>query len=161
MCEVVLKARSPDGRFAVAIERRPLAFMIATSLSASTMETGGILIGRVSDDGRAVICEATNKPRGSRFTWRSFLRRTEGLAALLKDRWSKNEYYLGEWHSHPGGSAMPSPQDRATMRGIAADRNYDCREPILVIIATRDKAAEVSVHVFPYGEAEIQLKADA
>ena len=157
MSEFALKAVSADRRFIVYIEPEPLAFMIAAAHAAKGVETGGILIGYIDAQGQAVVREATGKPRGSRFTWRTFLRRTEGLPSLLRARWTKNEYYLGEWHSHPGGSLNPSEQDRVTMRGIACDANYHCTAPILAIVATRGNFAEVSVTVFPRLERELHL----
>jgi len=160
MVEVGIRAVSADRRFMVAVEREPLAYMIATAHAANQMETGGVLIGFIDANGQAVIREATGKPRGSQFTWRTFLRKTDGLAALLKSRWSKNEHYLGEWHSHPGGSPSPSAQDIATMKGISLDPKYYCSEPILIIVGTRHGTAELSIHVFPKGVSELVLRTE-
>ena len=157
MSRSFIKAASADRRFAVTIEAKPVEVMIKTSQMAMRNETGGILIGYIKADGSAVIREATGKPRGSRFTSWTFLRKNDGLKPLLKERWIRNEHYLGEWHSHPGGTSTPSEQDRATMVAIASDEAYQCLAPILVIVATQGREVRLSLTVFPRNESEVGL----
>lgn len=58
-----------------------------------------------------------------------------GLKSLLQQCWKEqNEYYLGEWHLHPGSSPTPSAEDIAQMKKIAQDKNFNCKEPILMIL---------------------------
>ncbi|MER9491565.1 Mov34/MPN/PAD-1 family protein [Mesorhizobium sp. M0320] len=102
---------------------------------AGQVETGGILIGRYLTDGHTVVLEeATEMPKDSQFgpTW--FRRGQRGLEALLKDRWARGLHYVGEWHSHPGGSPEPSSDDLAAMHRIASDPLYRCPSPIMLII---------------------------
>lgn len=102
---------------------------------AGRTETGGILIGEYFDNGRSVrIREITPMPSDSQFgrTW--FKRGRKGLDALLKRRWREGQHYIGEWHSHPGGSAQPSGSDISTMRRIASDPLYRCASPVLLIV---------------------------
>lgn len=63
---------------------------------------------------------------------------------MEQQRWPKT-YYLGTWHSHPGGSPAPSPQDIATMRANATSTN--CPEPVMIIIGGKPGARTWSVHV--------------
>lgn len=150
---------SNDRRFIVTIREGALSEIIDTAMRAGANETGGILIGEIDAEGRAIIVEATSKPKGSKFTWRTFVRAPSGLARLLKSRWEQKQHYLGEWHSHPRSSPHPSGQDCSSMKAIALDENYDSREPILVVVGTKVGGAELSVTVFPKGEPHVTLVA--
>jgi len=118
----------------------------------SERSTGGILIGRYQDDGNtALVTSATARPNDSISgrTW--FQRGVRGLKELLRDRWLRGEYYLGEWHSHPGGSPDPSGNDFREMRSISIDSNYRCSRPLLIIAGTSAGSIELSVSVIDSG----------
>lgn len=46
--------------------------------------------------------------------------------------------YLGDWHSHPDGTAAVSDRDRRTLRNIARERDAFCPEPALLILASME-----------------------
>ena len=107
------------------------------ALAAGPHETGGVLIGSYDPDGRiATVTEATMKPRDSRAgrTW--FQRGVRGLKGVLRLRWSEGQYYIGEWHSHPGGAPEPSGNDIREMQAISKEIGYQCPKPIMVIAGT-------------------------
>lgn len=139
-----------DGCYRVWISSAALATLLSTAGKAGRRETGGILIGRYDADGwTAEVVEATSKPRGSSSGWWSFKRGNAGLAELLQERWRDGFHYLGEWHFHPGAAATPSETDKRSMRRIASDPAYQCRQPILIIVGGNvDAAWELSVTVF-------------
>jgi integrative and conjugative element protein (TIGR02256 family) len=56
------------------------------------------------------------------------------LKKILKARWEKKQYYLGEWHFHPNASPNPSGQDKRQLMEIANNASYNCPEPIMIII---------------------------
>ncbi|WP_378942665.1 Mov34/MPN/PAD-1 family protein [Mesorhizobium sp. ANAO-SY3R2] len=158
MLDADVHAASADARFRVTVESGAMRLVLAKARAAGDRETGGILIGHIDSNGRAVVQEATGKPRGSIFGWYTFVRKTRGLASLLKTRWQESQHYLGEWHSHPGALPTPSEQDRATMRAIARDDGYCCPEPILLIVGTRNDSTEISITVFPRNEQSVLLR---
>jgi integrative and conjugative element protein (TIGR02256 family) len=43
-------------------------------------------------------------------------------------------YYLGDWHSHPGMGAVPSPIDRRTLRRIALHHDALAPRPLMLIL---------------------------
>ncbi len=101
---------------------------------ASREETGGILIGRYEGDGNtAVVTVASTRSTDSSSGRAWFQRGVVGLKELLRTRWTRGEYYLGEWHSHPGGSPDPSGPDLREMRAVSRDVSYRCPRPILII----------------------------
>lgn len=128
--------QTADGAYKLVIEDAPLAAIDRMCASAKGKETGGILIGRYTNDySTATIMEASEPPQDSRTgaTW--FNRGVAGLRQLLARRWraSSRSYYLGEWHYHPARVIVPSGEDWAQMASIAEGHEYKCREPILLI----------------------------
>lgn len=115
------------------------------------LETGGILIGRYSDDcNTAIILEATPPPPDSERGHSSFVRGVTGLTELLNERWQDQDrsYYLGEWHFHPSTVVEPSPEDFAQMLAISRARDYQCKEPILLIIGKEKYEGHLNFRVF-------------
>lgn len=103
---------------------------------ASPRETGGILLGNYSGSlDCAIVTSVTKAPADSRSgrTW--FVRGVRGLQSKIHQMWRRKEgFYLGEWHFHPFGEPSPSGTDSAQMREIASSPQYQCPEPILLIV---------------------------
>ncbi len=155
-----LHFRSDNQRFQVVMAECAVQGMVGSCIEAGRKETGGILIGRLEDDGQtARIVEATPRPRDSKFGWFWFRRGTAGLGKLLEERWHSGLHYLGEWHYHPDGSCEPSGADYVAMAAIAGDSRYQSPEPILAILGgnPRDRWA-ISVTVLPIGERPCRLR---
>lgn len=142
---------SLDGRFHVLLQPAALQEMLDCCAAASPNETGGILVGRLQDStGAAIITEATPHPEDSEKGRWFFRRGVAGLRALLQQRWKYGEYYLGEWHFHPGGSSNASFCDDRAMSRIARSDRYGCSEPILIVIGgDPPNRWDLSVSVYP------------
>ena len=89
------------------------------------VETGGVLMGRLSEVSRvAHVVDVLDAPEDSRRSTNEFVLGTMGLRKLMQTYsqavgWSL--YCLGTWHSHlyPSG---PSPTDRATVGVVSLAR---------------------------------------
>src|SRR5882724_4826930 len=90
-------------------------------------ECGGIFVGKI-DKGNIAVIEEMMVPKGFWSTSVLF-KRLAGFLNKWLDRVFKQSagetIYLGEWHSHPDASPVPSLTDFTTMRRIAA--NTDTR----------------------------------
>lgn len=153
--------RSPDGECTVSISRPVFEDMLRLARERSPMETGTALMGSYSDDGHdAVVTELaplSADSRGERFT---FHRGVAGLRRFLGRVFRKSggrTHYVGEWHSHPGGSPVPSGTDEANTFEIANDPKAMCGECILVILALHDDGPDVGVFVFSRVRGRIDL----
>ncbi len=72
------------------------------------------------------------------------------MQGWLSQLWLKRRrYYLGEWHFHPDGEPYPSSVDFDQMKDISTSDQYNCSEPILVIIGG-DPPNELTVRVFVF-----------
>lgn len=152
--------RSDDGRFCLTLPASAIAELCRLCSAAKASETGGILVGFYTPTGEsAVVTRVTGPPKDSKAgaTW--FHRGTDSLNEQLARRWGKGEFYLGEWHYHPGSSPpVPSPQDCTQLEQIADSPRYHCPEPVLVIasIVAKERMS-LAVFVFPRGEARVRL----
>lgn len=131
-------AHSSDKRFGLDIPQTALDEALRYCVRSYPMETGGILIGRYSDDlTLAQVTELLPAPLDSTAKRFSFERGIRGLQKLLHQLWSERKYYLGEWHFHPSNSAQPSSTDFEQMRKISASSRYHCPEPVILVVGGR------------------------
>lgn len=98
-------------------------------------ETGGILIGKYSSNGKiAIISDYIKAPKDSKREMYTFYRGILGLETVIDKFWRSKKYYLGEWHYHPNSSPEPSFIDIKQMKEISKNKDVHCPEPILLII---------------------------
>ena len=146
---------SSDGRFRMVIGNCQLERLHAHCAASYPLETGGVLTGYYNaGHDTAIITRATEPPPDSQSGRTRFYRGTQGLNNMMEHLWENGEYYLGEWHYHPNGSAYPSGVDISQMREIAKDSAARCPEPILLIIGTN---CMVAAHVFFADEPSFQI----
>ena len=150
-----LEFASADRRFGLRLPAGLLDEILGYCRAAIGVETGGILIGRYDTaHDCALVTQVTGPPADSRASRSSFTRGVRGLRRLVLRVWrDRGEYYVGEWHFHPGGSPNPSGIDRAQMRAFAENPAHRCPEPILVIVGG-DPATDcrISASVTALGE---------
>ena len=154
--------RTNDGTFAVQFPATVLRALDRHCRDAGASETGGILIGHYSEDlAVAIVREATPPPPDSRRGRSWFVRGVNGLRDMLGRRWRAKErtHYLGEWHVHPVAHVEPSGDDCAQMVEISHAKEYDCKEPLLLILGSGQRQGQRTFRVFvcPAGGAPSEL----
>lgn len=103
----------------------------------TSKEYGGILLGKVTDN-NVVIIEVATKPSvfdTSGTLW--FIRSKKNAQKLINHWWKKSNglvNYLGEWHTHPFESNIPSYGD-ANLLIEASRKNKNCFNFIIMIIS--------------------------
>lgn len=158
-----MKAQAPDGSYTVIVMPQALREFDRSCAAARELETGGVLIGRYSDDRTtAIVVEATSPPPDSRQGRAWFQRGIAGIRDLLQQRWRarKRSYYLGEWHYHPVQDVVPSSDDFEQMASIANANNYRCREPLMVILGdgqTANGTRIARIFVCPVGQSPTEV----
>lgn len=104
------------------------------------VETGGPLFGYSDDDtGDSVVAIAYGPGPRARHRPYSFVpdrEATRDAIAEVHETSSGALSYIGEWHTHPGGSARPSRRDVASLATIASEPAVDLPRPIAVIVPT-------------------------
>lgn len=86
-------------------------------------EAGGILIGRILCDSNDFIIDDVSEPMISDIRKRySFKRNSNEHQTYFNSKWTslnKHCFYLGEWHTHPEKSPIPSRVDLNDWNRIA------------------------------------------
>lgn len=110
--------------------------MIKESLEHGTIETGGVLLGRISFARRCVtISRILPAPPDSKRSETEFILGTEGLKEMVKKTQEASGgllTYVGTWHSHPSGSG-PSSRDHGVLMKM---RELRLGAPSIVLIFT-------------------------
>jgi len=120
---------------------------------AGVQEIGGVLFGEHVSEGVFRICEISiQRHNGS---WIRFVRLMNGgLSKMFFQFFRKNNYrytkfnYLGEWHSHPTFSLVPSGQDYRTMQSIVSDPEVGANFAVLMIVKITNGNLQAGVTLF-------------
>ena len=103
---------------------------------AYPLETGGVLVGYIAENGEPVVFGAIGPGpaavhRRQRFTpdhaWQC-----QQLDNVF-DKSSGGLVYVGDWHTHPDGSPRMSWLDQRTLRAIAKHRQAKTSNPLMLI----------------------------
>lgn len=125
-------------------------------------EVGTSLVGTYSDDGwDATVVEVAPLTPDSTGGSSWFMRGMRGLRSYFVGLFKKSgglSHYVGEWHSHPDGTPIPSPTDDRNMMDIAADPEARCPECILVLVAFNAAGAETAVYVYSKARGRVALE---
>lgn len=107
------------------------------------LETGGVLMGYTSNDRDTIVI--TNVigpgPRAihGRTTFAPDPAYQERAIARRYRESQRRITYLGDWHSHPGGTARLSRTDRKTLRRIRDHADARTPEPVMTVLHGRDE----------------------
>lgn len=141
-----------DGSCAVEIPQSIVDAMVTRADATHPLETGASLVGGYSGDQRtAYVDVVAPTPEDAERSRYGFRRGMKGLAAFLERVFIKSkgkQYYIGEFHSHPGGAPTPSPDDDAAQFSIARDPRAQCTAPVLVIVGADPGARQIGVYVY-------------
>ena len=107
-------------------------------------EFGGFLVGKYSDDFKTLYINNYILPKKYKGHPCLFERSTDGLQEKLENLFvEKNQYYIGEWHTHPDSSTQYSQTDLIAMNAIAHHEKVNILNPILLILSvTKTKLNE-------------------
>ena len=116
-----------------------LADLIAECERVDPYETGGVLLGYWGDGTQEPVITHSVGPgpdavyQRDRFAPDQLYQLAE--IARLYDSSERTLRYLGDWHSHPGGSGGLSTLDCRTLRRIAGCRTARVACPLMVVLA--------------------------
>jgi integrative and conjugative element protein (TIGR02256 family) len=115
--------------------------------SAIAVETGGILLGFIDDDRKAIVVRATEAGPNAKRSATGFERDVQFVQTQLDQaakKFGHRGLYIGEWHSHLEVEPQPSGRDIMSMCGIAEAPNYATRCPIMLIAGLDTKTGKVA-----------------
>lgn len=113
-------------------------------------ETGGVLFGRRdSATGILWVDEASGPPPDSVASPEEFVCGTAGVKErdrATRKRTRRATGFVGMWHTHPAGPAIPSPRDVGSMAELVSMEPLP--ETLMVICGGEPTASEIGAYVF-------------
>ena len=107
-------------------------------LDYRTTETGGILLGRKTEDSIVVPFVISGGPKARR-SMSAFAPDSHWQQPFLNYFFTRfGVDFVGDWHRHPGSFDSPSMQDRRTARRIVTDEEWDLPEAVFPIAVVND-----------------------
>src|SRR5690606_18819086 len=113
-----------------------LSFIVEKGKGHYQNEFGGFLIGYYTEDYKHLRITDTILPKYFNSTKYSFERSTKGIAKKLGTYFEETpkKFYVGEWHTHPDSSPIPSITDISAINAIINNQNACLANPVLLII---------------------------
>lgn len=120
--ELIFRVNSPF-RLILIQEEALRALLVHRQIAPAATEAGGVLLGTSRGPHYEVTMVTAPQPEDLRSRF-SFVRCGRTHRRLAVDEWRKSHRlngYLGEWHSHPVTSPMPSLTDQHGWRKLAIE----------------------------------------
>lgn len=113
-------------------------------------EFGGFLIGHYSKDNKHLYITNTVLPKKFKASKYSFERSTKGIEIELTEFYADNprKIYIGEWHTHPDNSPIPSATDISAINTIINSKNTSIANPVLLIIGYTKTMVDFGFYVW-------------
>lgn len=150
---------APNPKCTICIEPHPIPvrifekvvqFIINEIDIEPEVETGGILVGTLDDNGSIVVRFASGPGPSAIKEKTRFEKDISYCQQILDEKYRQsqsNGVYVGEWHYHPSGSNHPSDLDLDSLYKISQQNNYLTDKPIMLIFS-QDKSISCTVHPF-------------
>ena len=111
--------------------------MLAEADRLAPRETGGVLLGYTANHGRDIVVTVAIGPGPkARHELQSFEPDHDWQVEQVAREYEASGRlygYLGDWHTHPNGSADLSSKDSTTLKRIACAPEARAPQPIMVI----------------------------
>lgn len=123
-----------------------LGAMLADGWGKWPMESGGILLGHSGPRWHVMSHIIGAGPQAVHEPFK-LIPDSPWQAAQVAAAWRQDPTvaYLGDWHTHPGGTTRFSELDRAAAESIADYADARQREPIILVLALgRDLSSQVA-----------------
>lgn len=125
-------------------------------------EFGGFLIGKYSDDFKTLYIGTYLLPVKFKNSPTLFQRSINGIEKKFTKVFEESQqYYVGEWHTHPNGSTKYSSTDLHAMNKTVECDTVHITNPVLLILSiSRDKINDYTFYYYdtnkliPYGKKD-------
>lgn len=137
-------------KVSLVIEDKLLNKLSSIAIENFPNESGGLLVGNYSLDFRTLYIKGFITPNIQKKSLFYYRRSANNLIdSLIKLYEEKEQYYIGEWHSHPNGNSMYSSTDLKAMIAIAHSESVNIENPILLILGIKkEELNEFSIYVY-------------
>lgn len=133
----------------ISIDDKLVSKLIKTGQIHCPNEIGGFLIGYYSEDLKILNITDMIMPNVYKGSKTFFERETTGIESLLVKLYSETQkkYYVGEWHTHPGGLPKPSQTDMKAINSIVTHKQVAIKNPVFIIIGYINEDIKLGFYV--------------
>jgi integrative and conjugative element protein (TIGR02256 family) len=132
-----------------------LADLYGTAWADYPFETGGVLLGRRVDSRplSVLVRHVLGPGPGAHHEARKFEPDYDWQVCRVAELWRDDQSleYLGDWHTHPGGSPVLSQLDKDALRTIAGSADARQADPVMLILAIQPERSDLGATVFSDG----------
>lgn len=127
-----------------------LEHLVAIGKKHYPNEFGGFLIGYYSDDNKHLYITHSILPKNFKASKYSFERSTKGIEKEFNKYYNENtkKFYVGEWHTHPDNSPIPSTTDISAINAIIKNQDTSIKNPVLLIIGYSKTQVDFGFYVW-------------
>lgn len=128
----------PHLNISLIIKRKLLQKTFEQVYSHYPNEFGGIFLGKINSLSSTAEITDILVPTKYDNSKSGFKRYSESLNKKIAQKYNesnKSIHYLGEWHSHPLNSPIPSNKDYSAMVNLSSTTTIALKTPVLLIIS--------------------------
>jgi integrative and conjugative element protein (TIGR02256 family) len=124
--------------------------LIEVGKSYCPKEFGGFLVGYYTDDNMHLHITGAILPKSFKASKYSFERSAKGIEKALTNYYEETpkKFYVGEWHTHPNNSPIPSLTDISALNAIINNQNSCLSTPVLLIIGYSKTEVDLGFYVW-------------
>lgn len=119
------------------IPRQAYGLMCALGEKSFPLETGGVFLGYKANNGELVVTALIGPGPNARHSRYRFVPDAEYQQEKIEVHHARSEgreTYLGDWHTHPRGSADLSSLDKRTLIRIADTPSSGTDTPVMAVL---------------------------
>lgn len=115
--------------------------------TAGACEAGGLLFARMLLP-NIIVDEATHPHEKDKRFRRTFIPFRNAQRRTIKDRFRRGLHFVGEWHTHPEESPVPSSLDLHSMYDSFVKSKHELNAFVMVIVGSKESGLRlwVSIH---------------
>lgn len=126
--------------YTVWLQKSVYTHLLEEAIQKMPCETGGVLMGYWGNTHEAVVTAIIGPGPNAIHRERMFKPDNDYHTKEIARHYElsrREETYLGDWHTHPGGPAYLSGKDEQTLRQIASYAEARLPQPLMMILGTR------------------------
>ena len=126
----------------IIINNKVLEKMIKFFELCKQCETGGILLGKFSRKKKIIEVDEIYEIKANNSSCVTYRRNVDIAQKIIDRRWKETKgllNYVGEWHTHPKMTALPSQTDILTLTEIILKTESILPGTIMIIVGKNDE----------------------
>lgn len=134
--------------YALCIQKSVLNKIELEYRHAQYWETGGILFGKISRNRKTIFIEKAKSIKGKKLLSLTYIRDGKKAQNAIDSLWAETQgelNYLGEWHTHPNISPIPSQRDKHTIVELTSEKKSNYFPYTILLIMGKNERLTITI----------------